>query len=53
MQEKTMRLAAANAEICRYIREGICEDESVRQRIDSLRKQNKFKQELIPNFTTT
>ena len=34
----------------RYIREGICEDESVRQRIDSLHKQNKFKLELIPTF---
>ena len=34
----------------RYIREGICEDESVRQRIDSLHEQNKFKLELIPTF---
>ena len=33
-----------------YIREGICEDVSIRQRIDTLHRQNKFKLELIPTF---
>ena len=44
------KLGFAYAVLDRYIREGICEDESVRQRIDSLHKQNKFKLELIPTF---
>ena len=44
------KLGFAYAVLDRYIREGICEDESVRQRIDSLHKQNKFKLELIPMF---
>ena len=44
------KLGFAYAVLDRYIREGICEDESVRQRIDSLHEQNKFKLELIPTF---
>ena len=44
------KLGFSYAVLDRYIREGICEDESVRQRIDSLHKQNKFKLELIPTF---
>ena len=44
------KLGFAYAVLERYIREGICEDESVRQRIDSLHEQNKFKLELIPTF---
>ena len=44
------KLGFTYAVLDRYIREGICEDESVRQRIDSLHKQNKFKLELIPTF---
>ena len=34
----------------RYIREGICEDEETRKRIDLLHKQNKFKLEVLPVF---
>ena len=44
------KLGFTYAVLDQYIREGICEDESVRQRIDSLHKQNKFKLELIPTF---
>ena len=44
------KLGFTYAVLDRYIREGICEDESVRKRIDSLHKQNKFKLELIPTF---
>ena len=44
------KLGFTYAVLDRYIREGICEDESVQQRIDSLHKQNKFKLELIPTF---
>ena len=44
------KLGFTYAVLDRYIREGICEDENVRQRIDSLHKQNKFKLELIPTF---
>lgn len=33
-----------------YIREGICEEEETRHRIDVLHKRNKFKMELIPTF---
>ena len=34
----------------RYIREGVCEDEEVRARIDCLHKMNQFKLELMPIF---
>ena len=34
----------------RYIREGVCEDEEVRARIDRLHKMNQFKLELMPIF---
>ncbi len=34
----------------RYIREGICEDPEVKQRIDHLHRINKFKLELMPVF---
>lgn len=34
----------------RYIREGICEDEKVKERIDRLHKQNLFKLSLMPIF---
>ena len=44
------KLGFSYAVLDRYIREGICEDENVRQHIDSLHKQNKFKLELIPTF---
>ena len=44
------KLGFAYAVLDRYIREGICEDVSIRQRIDTLHRQNKFKLELIPTF---
>lgn len=44
------KLGFTYAILDRYIRDGVCEDESVRQRIDALHKQNKFKLELIPTF---
>ena len=44
------KLGFTYAALDRYIREGICEDVSIRQCIDSLHKQNKFKLELIPTF---
>lgn len=34
----------------KYIREGICEDEQVKERIDLLHEKNKFKLELMPVF---
>ena len=34
----------------RYIREGICENEKIKNRIDELHKKNKFKLELMPCF---
>ena len=34
----------------RYIREGICEDEKLRRRIDELHQRNLFKLELMPSF---
>ncbi len=34
----------------RYIREGVCEDEKKKQRIDELHERNKFKLELMPCF---
>ena len=44
------KLGFTYAVLDRYIREGICEDERIRQHIDALHKQNKFKLELIPTF---
>ena len=44
------KLGFAYAVLDRYIRDGVCEDESVRRHIDTLHKQNKFKLELIPTF---
>ena len=44
------KLGFTYAVLDRFIREGICEDVSIRQRIDTLHRQNKFKLELIPTF---
>ena len=44
------KLGFTYAVLDRYIREGICKDVSIRQRIDTLHRQNKFKLELIPTF---
>lgn len=38
------------ATLDRYIREGVCEDEAVKERIDTLHKRNLFKLELMPCF---
>ena len=38
------------AALDRYIREGLCEDEEVKKRIDALHEKNKFKLELMPCF---
>lgn len=38
------------AALDRYIREGVCEDEAVRARIDELHQRNLFKLELMPCF---
>ncbi len=38
------------AALDRYIREGICEDEALKNRIDTLHKRNLFKLELMPCF---
>ena len=35
----------------KYIRDGVCEDASVKSRIDFLHNKNKFKLELMPSFT--
>ena len=37
----------------RYIREGICEDEAVKARIDELHRRNLFKLRLMPSFPYT
>ena len=34
----------------RYIREGICEDEALREKIDQIHRRNLFKLELMPSF---
>ena len=34
----------------RYIREGVCEDEAVREKIDRMHKANLFKLQLMPSF---
>lgn len=41
------------ATLDRYIREGVCEDETVKDRIDDLHRKNKFKLELMPCFEMT
>lgn len=41
------------ATLDRYIREGVCEDETVKERIDDLHQKNKFKLELMPCFEMT
>ncbi|MBQ8299830.1 MAG: NAD(+) synthase [Clostridia bacterium] len=38
------------AALDRYIREGICEDEEVKKRIDTLHERNLFKLQLMPSF---
>ena len=38
------------ATLDRYIREGICEDAAVKERIDTLHRRNLFKLELMPCF---
>lgn len=38
------------AALDRYIREGVCEDEVVRARIDDLHRKNLFKLQLMPSF---
>lgn len=35
----------------KYIRTGICEDEEIKNKIDSMHKKNLFKLELMPSFT--
>ena len=37
----------------RYIREGICENVNIKNRIEELHKKNKFKLELMPCFKMT
>ena len=34
----------------RYIREGVCEDEEIRKKIDAMHRRNRFKLELMPAF---
>ena len=43
-------LGFSYAVLDRYIREGICEDEAVRARIDELHRRNLFKLRLMPSF---
>ena len=38
------------AELDKYIRTGVCENEQVKEKIDRLHKLNKFKLELMPSF---
>ena len=38
------------ATLDRYIREGICEDAALRERIDNMHAKNLFKLELMPCF---
>ena len=39
------------AELDRYIREGVIEDEEKKKKIDRLHAQNAFKLKLMPSFT--
>ena len=34
----------------KYIREGICEDEEIKQKIDTMHEKNLFKLQLMPSF---
>lgn len=43
-------LGFSYATLDRYIREGICDDEETKKRIDSMHKRNLFKLELMPCF---
>ena len=45
-----VKLGFTYAVLDRYIREGVCEDEDIRLRIDLLHTRNKFKLELMPTF---
>jgi NAD+ synthase len=38
------------ATLDRYIREGICEDEAIRQKIDKMHRLNLHKLKVIPKF---
>ena len=38
------------AELDKYIRTGVCENEQVKEKIDRMHKLNKFKLELMPSF---
>ena len=38
------------ATLDRYIREGVCEDDALREKIDTMHKRNLFKLELMPCF---
>ena len=44
------KLGFTYAVLDRYIREGICEDAAVRERIDHLHRANRFKLEMMPVF---
>ena len=44
------KLGFTYAVLDRYIREGVCEDESIRKRIDALHERNKFKLKPLPTF---
>lgn len=44
------KLGFSYAVLDRYIREGICEDDAVKERIDWLHQANRFKLEVIPVF---
>ena len=44
------KLGFSYAVLDRYIREGICEDAAVRERIDHLHRANRFKLEMMPVF---
>lgn len=41
------------ATLDKYIREGICEDKEIKEKIDDLHQKNKFKLELMPCFQMT
>lgn len=44
------KLGFTYAVLDRYVREGVCEDESIRKRIDALHERNKFKLKPLPTF---
>ena len=44
------KLGFTYAVLDRYIREGVCEDESIRKRIDALHERNKIKLKPLPSF---